>query len=146
MTTHILDQDAPGLAERLQATPAEIQRRIAARAALFTAEKLNDLHTTTIEVLDELRLRGTLSSERAKSVLVLSDRADDTYFELKERRAPEAEWGKLFSEARLLRGISVAFGASPPENIADAVYEFTKALDEPEAILRFIETELTGAL
>jgi polyhydroxyalkanoate synthesis regulator phasin len=142
MKTHILDQDAPGLAKRLRAIGPELQQRIVTRASLVTAKKLVSLHKTTSEVLDELQLKGKLSPERAKSVMNLSEKADDEYFDLKEQGVPEEEWNRLFSEARLLRGIAVGFGASPQEDIADAVYELIKALDNPAATLQLIESEL----
>jgi hypothetical protein len=146
MKPHILDQDAPGLAQRLRAVRPELQHRIVTRASLVTAEKLAGLHKTTSEVLAELQSQGKLSSERAKSVMALSEAADDKYFDLQGQGAPEQEWGRLFSEARLLRGIAVGFGASPQEDIADAVYELIKAQDNPAATLQAIESELAASV
>lgn len=146
MKTHILDQEAPGLAKRLRAVPPALQHRIVTRVSLVTAQKLANLQKTTSDVLDELRSQGKLSSERAKSVMALSEAADDEYFDLQEQGAPEEEWSRRFSEARLLRGIAVGFGASPQEDIADAVYELIKALDDPAATLQSIESELVDSI
>jgi hypothetical protein len=139
---HILDQEAPGLAKRLGTLAPATQRAILGRASLFTAAKMPDLSTGTSLLLDALRSEGELSNEQAKAALSLSEMADDKYLELQEKGVSDAECGKVFSEARLLRGIAVGFGASAQEDIADAVYELTKALDNPTETIRSIESEL----
>ena len=142
MKRHLLDQEAPGLATRLRSLPPEGQRKLFAAGVLFTAENLGDLSKTTSEVLDELRAQRELSRERAKFIMELSEMADDRYLLLLQQGSPEDEWTKLFCEARLLRGIAVAFGASPGEDIADAFYELIKAVEDPRETLRLIQSEL----
>lgn len=144
MKRHILDQKAPGLAARLRSLPPNHQRKLLAAGALFTAEKLGDLSKATSEVLDELRAERELWRGWAKFVLGLSEMADDRYLLLRQQGYPEDQWTRLFSEARLLRGIAVGFGVSPGDDIADAFYELIKAVDDPRETPRLIESELDG--
>jgi hypothetical protein len=142
MTTHVLDRDAPGLAIRLRALKPESQRTVLVKAALFAAQTIPGLDPNTQTVLDEMRFRGELSPQELVFAMHLSEAADDRYLTLQEQGAPVEAWGKWFSQARLLRGIAVGFGAAPKEDIADAIYEIVKSVDNPAVLFGQLASEI----
>ena len=75
----------------------------------------------------------------------LSESADNRYFDLLEKDEQDPEADRWFSEAHLLRAMAVGFGASPQEDIADAVYELTHMLEDPSEIIALIESFLSSA-
>jgi hypothetical protein len=113
-----------------------------ARASLFAAGRIGDIGHDASRLLEALRSNGELSREQTVAAMTLSKIADNRYLELQARGASKEEWVGCFSEARLLRGMSVGFCGTAHEGIADAVYELTKALNEPAALIQFIESEL----
>ncbi len=119
MTTHVLDQDAPGLAGQLRALKSENRRKIVVKASLFAAHRVSDLDANTEALLDKMRSSGGISHQEAVSLMVLSEAADNQYLQLREQGAPAKIWGKAYSQARLLRGIAVGFGAAPKEDVSD---------------------------
>lgn len=142
MSTHVLDQDAPGLAGRLRALRSESQHKVVVKAALFAAHRMSELDANTEELLNKLRISGEMSRQEAVSAMVLSEAADDRYFKLQEEGAPAGVWQESFSLARLLRGIAVGFGASPREDIADAIYEIAKSLDNSTSLFEDIASTI----
>jgi hypothetical protein len=76
----------------------------------------------------------------------LSQAADDRYFALQHKQAPEKEWQAAFSRARLLRSMAIIFGAVPGEDAADAVYELTRCQADPSGIILSIESEISAVL
>lgn len=142
MSEHVLDQDAPGLAARLRALSSESQHKVVVKAALFAAHRMSELDANTGVLLDKMRSRGELSPQDAVTAMVLSEEADDRYFTIQMEGAPAAVWQKSFSLARLLRGIAVGFGALPQEDIADAIYEIAKSLDNSASLLQDIASTI----
>jgi hypothetical protein len=142
MTTHVLDQDAPGLAGQLRALKSENRRKIVVKASLFAAHGVSDLDANTEALLDKMRSSGEISPEEAVSLMVLSEAADNQYFKLREQGAPTEVWGKVYSQARLLRGIAVGFGAAPKEDVADAIYEIAKSVDNSACLFEQIVSEI----
>ena len=74
--------------------------------------------------------------------MTLADGADNKYFELHQRNAVAEAWLKVFSEARLLTGMAITFGAIPTQGAADAVYELSKSCPDAAGLLCFIESEI----
>lgn len=142
MTTHVLDQDAPGLAGQLRALKPENQRKIVVKASLFAAHGISDLDANTEALLGKMRSSGEISPQEAASAMVLSEAADNRYFKLQEQGAPAEVWGKSYSLARLLRGIAVGFGAAPNEDVADAIYEIAKSIDNSASLFEHIASEI----
>lgn len=141
MTAHILDQAAPGLANRLRALQSEDRHRVVVRGALFAAQGMC-LDAETGVLLEKLRAGGKLSAEEAVSAMALSEGADERYFRLKEEGAPAAVWARSFALARMLRGIGIGFGAAPREDVADAIYEISKSVDDSEKFFERIASEV----
>jgi hypothetical protein len=142
MATHVLDHDAPGLAGRLRALNSESRRKVVVKASLFAAQRMSELNANTQALLDKMRFSGEVSPQEAISAMVLSEAADDEYFKLQEEGAPAEVWGKSFSLGRLLRGIVVGFGAAPKEDIADAIYEISKSVDNSASLFEHIASEI----
>lgn len=145
MFTHVLDEDAPGLAGRLRALNPERRRKVLVKTALFAAQGIPELDAKTAALLDDLRFRGELSAHEAAFAMHLSEAADDRYLTLQGQGAPAGEWGQWFSLARLLRGIAVGFGAAPKEDIADGIYEIAKSLDNPASLFEQIASEISSS-
>jgi hypothetical protein len=91
-----------------------------------------------------LRSRGDLSRELAVAAASASEAADEKYVALMSQSAAADDSLRLFSLARLLRGIGIAFGAVAGEDVADAVYELTRTVEDPSAILRSIRSDIDG--
>lgn len=137
---HVLDQDAPGLAERLRTLPAEIQQDLLAKACLRTAEGADYSDPIVTECLAELRSRGALSERLAAAAVSASKRADEQYIAATAQTTSGHESLRIFSVARLLRAMGIAFGAVPDEGPADAVYELTRAVDDPSTVIGSIQS------
>jgi hypothetical protein len=145
MAIHILDQDAPGLANRLRGLKSENRHKVVVSASFFAARGMSDLGANTEALLDRMRACGEISAQEAESAIVLSGEADDRCFKLQEEGAPADVWGKSYSLARLLRGIGVGFGGEPKEDIADAIYEIAKSVDNSAGLLEHIASEIDAA-
>jgi hypothetical protein len=139
---HILDQDAPGLAERLRALRLDVRQAIFVKACISATASLKNMDSETAEFVDALRSRRELSKNQAAAALSLSEAADDRYLALLQRSAPTKERLADFSKARLLKSMAIMFGAVPGEGVADAVYELTKIQDDPSGIIGLIESDI----
>jgi hypothetical protein len=129
----------------LRALTPESQRKVLVRAALFAAQSISELDAETRALLDKMPSGGELSAQEALSAMRLSEAADDRYLALREQGVPAEVWEKWFSLARLLRGIAVGFGAARREDIADAIYEIAKSVDNSARLFEHIASEI-GAL
>jgi hypothetical protein len=145
MTIHILDHDAPGLANRLRGLKSENRHKVVVIASSFAARGMSDLGANTEALLDRMRACGEISTQEAESAIALSKETDDRYFKLQEEGAPTEVWRKSYSLARLLRGIGVGFGAEPREDIADAIYEIAKSVENSASLLEHIASEIGAA-
>ena len=137
-----MDQDAPGLAQRLESLTAQTRRAILSKVCLRAASDLAGLDERTLELVRAVQSGGGLSLEQAKQAMSLADVADNKYFELHQRNAVAEAWLKVFSEARLLTGMAITFGAVPTQGAADAAYELSKSCHDPAGLLGFIESEI----
>jgi hypothetical protein len=101
---------------------------------------MSELDGNARELFDKMRVCGGVSPQEAISAMALSEAADDQYLDLKlrEEGAPEEVWGKWFSLARLLRRIAVGFGAELKEDIADAIYEIAKSVDNSASLFEHL--------
>lgn len=117
----LLEHEAPGLDLKLASLSPEARQRVLANACIHAAEHLAITDYRVTELLAALRSRGELSPQQARTALSLSEEADDEYLALQAQGALLSEYSKPFALARLLRGISVAFGAAPGEGPARAV-------------------------
>ena len=139
---HLLDQEAPGLAQRLRSLPPKAQRAILVKSCLRAAATLANLGSQTLELVKAIQSRGELSRHEAQLALALTETADDKYFALAARQAPADAWLQVFSEARLLNAMAITFEAAPGEGPADAIYELRKTTEDPSRFLKFIDSEI----
>jgi hypothetical protein len=138
----ILDHEVPGLADRLRALPPNAKDSVISEASLFVAGTMTELGAETLLVLQTLRTRGRLTLEQAEHALLLSEATDDWYFQLQAEGAPQEEWERAFSEARLLRGIAVGYDASKEEDVSDSICELMKAQDAPEELIQLVLSQV----
>jgi hypothetical protein len=138
----LLDQEAPGLAKKLESLSPEAWRKILARACLRANERLVDLGDAARNLLQSLRVHGVLSGDEVKESLSLAEAADAKYLALQEQNADQNRILKFFSEARLLTAMAIGFGGAQPKHSADAVYELLKTVDDPSDLIRVIESDV----
>src|SRR5712691_4249040 len=104
---HILDQEAPGLSERLRAVSGE---------------------------RNAIAVNHRLSGTRVAEAHSLAETADDKYFSLQESNRPENEWLNWFYKARLLTAIARSFSGDSWQDAADAACELSKSRKAPSPI------------
>jgi hypothetical protein len=138
----LLDQEAPGLSDRLAALPFERQQEIIGRASVIVAKHIGKLEQPIQRLIDKLSTAKILSSADAVKAQALADAADDEYFELQERDPDGERALRRFSEARLLTAIATVFSGRSPIDAADAAYELCKACDDSTVALAAIEADL----
>lgn len=138
----LLDQEAPGLADRLRPLSSKTRRNILAEACILVGETLGDLEEAVQLLLDTLRSHKDLSGEQIASAASLTEAADNRYFQLQEQNVPESEWLHWFHKARLLEAMSIGFGEPTPEDTADAVYVLCKTCDDPSKLIKSIEANI----
>lgn len=139
---HLLDQEAPGLAQRLQFLPPTARRAILVKSCLRAATALANLDSQTLELLNAIQSRGELSKQEAQSALALAEASDDKYFALAAKQAPADAWLRVFCEARLLKAMAIVFEAAPGEGPADVIYELSKTTEDPSPLLKFVDSEI----
>jgi hypothetical protein len=137
----ILDQKAEGLADELRRLPLEDRRLLLAKAAGFVAIRLPDLRPTTKDIVRKATENGKLSAEEISAARTLAEKADERYLTLQEKGEPKTEWGRWFSEGRLLLGIAVGFDSETWTDTADAMYEFFCSLDDPAELIAMIRSQ-----
>ncbi len=139
-----LDQEAPGLADRLQSLSSATRRSILASACLFVGEKLAASDPALRPLLAALRSHSDLDPGQIACAARLAEAADNRYLELREKNASQIEWRHWFQKARLLMAMSVPFGEPSPKDTARAVYELCYTCDDPSEIIRSIESKIAS--
>lgn len=146
MVMHILDQEANGLAEKLQLLSLEQQRTIVTKGCNLVSQSMTNLQPATRYFLELATADKSLTISQIEETKLLADSADERYFILQEEGASETEWLNWFSEARLLTAIADGLGGTSWQDAADAIYELCKAWDDPSPIIAFIESEVKAVL
>jgi hypothetical protein len=139
---HILDQKAKGLADELQHLSLEQRRLLLASAVGFVSRNLADADVAGRDIVNEVLKKRTLSEEQVRKAKSLADKADDHYLVLQQEGAPEAEWSRWFSQARLLAGIAAGFGGEAWADTADAIYELCCSLQNPSELIALIQSQI----
>lgn len=142
---HLLDQEAPGLAGKLQMLSPEHRRRVLAKAALAASRQIRDLEPRIQQLLDVAVKDNALSDEQVGEVRAYTELADDRYFTAQEQGAAEAIWGNWFAKARLGAAITDAFQGTTLQDAALAAYELCFTSDHKEATIALIEAEIQAA-
>ncbi len=137
----LLDQDAPGLANKLLSLSPGRRRKIFTKACLHASGPFNDLEGDARNLLENLKMNGTLSLEDVRVAESVAENADAKYLELQTRSVDETNMLKSFSQARLFTAMAIGFGGSQPEDFADAMYELFKSSDDPSAVIKVVEAD-----
>ena len=141
----LLDQDAPGLADKLELLPRDVRRNILTQACLAASECLTDLKPPIQKLLRSLEANQVLSADEVREARRLADTADAAYLEL-DQAAEHDKALKFFSEARLLSAMALCFGREAPRDATEAVYEICKTCDDATRLIRLIESEVRSAV
>ena len=141
----LLDQDAPGLADKLELLPLEVRRNIITRACLAASEYLTDLEPAVQNLLRSLDANQVLSPDEVTEARRLADAADAAYLEL-DQAADYDKALKFFSEARLLSAMALCFGREAPRDATEAIYEICKTCDDATRLVRLIESDVRSAV
>jgi hypothetical protein len=139
---HILDQEAPGLSDRLRALSLEQRRSIIAKASRLASESISDLEPAVQDLLKTSSSGHALVRTQVAEAQSRAEAADERYFDLRERGRPDGEWLNWFYKARLLTALAAGFGGESWSDAADAVYELTKSRSDPAAIVALVASEI----
>jgi hypothetical protein len=139
---HLLDQKAKGLADELQHLSLEQRRLLLASAVGFAGKNLADDDFAVRDIVSEVLKKRTLSEEQVREAKSLAEEADNHYFRLQEEGAPEAEWIRRFSQARLLTGIAAGFGGDDWTKTAHAMYELFSSLKDPSELIALVRSQI----
>ena len=140
----LLDQDAPGLADKLELLPLEVRRNIITQACLVASDCLTDLEPAVQNLLRSLEANQVLSPDEVTEARRLADAADAAYLEL-DQAADHDKALKIFSVARLLSAMALCFGREAPRDATEAVYEICKTCDDATRLIRLIESDVSSA-
>ena len=134
-TIDLLRQQAPGLAERVEATGQADLQRVAWAAARAAVERtgLSD------PLIDQALQRESPDAELQTQVQALAGKLDDDYFALKEPLEDCEDAGKTdpqvalaFSRARAASAVAEALGDDAKEAAASSAYEAFAATDDSQ--------------
>ena len=139
---HILDQEAPGLAERLRLLPLESRRRVLARCCRRASEAITDLELAICNILKTISGDSVLSEVQIAEARNLADAADEQCRILQQQGWAATEWLNWCAKARLRTAIACGFGGTSWSDTADAVYELSKTQDDPAEILALVDLEI----
>jgi hypothetical protein len=140
----LLDEEAPGLADRLGQLQLEQRRRILAQVCRLASQTIDCLEPEDHALLGALSQDGALSGGQVAEAQRRAEAADDQYLTLQEEGAPESQWTCLFEKARLLTAISYGFRGDSADDTADAMYELSKTREDPSAIFDLVESMIAG--
>lgn len=143
---HILDYEAPGLAQRLEAMAPEERRRALTKAALTLSEHVTDMEPSLRYLLDTALAKNFLTPEEVAEAKAYANSSDAQHFASEAQGAAEAISGNWFSKARLAMAIANAFGGSSWQDAADAAYELCFTLDDKPAAIALVRTQVEGTL
>lgn len=141
----LLDQDAPGLADKLELLPLEVRRNILTQACLAASECLTGLEPPVQNLLRSLEANRVLTPNEVTEARRLADTADAAYLEL-DQAADHDKALKFFSEARLLSAMALCFGRAAPRDTTEGVYEICKTCDDATNLIRLIESGVRSAV
>ena len=141
----LLDSKAPGFAEKIISLPFSQWRDILVRACLTIGNQTPELNPSTLELLEKLRVQKFLSAADIKRANSEAQTADGKYLQLQSGGGGNADVLKWFSEARLLTAIAVGFEGSSSNCGPEAIYELTKASDNPSEFIRIVRNEVESS-
>lgn len=122
---HILNNEAEGIAERLEFLTPERRRSIVADACKLAGEGLGSVEPEIQDILTTVYETHSLSESQIEEAGSLADAADDRYFTLQEEGMPEGVRVGWFSKARLLGALATGFeGTSWESTIRTSVNGF----------------------
>jgi hypothetical protein len=143
MSIFRLDSVAPKLAESFRRA-SSAKRKQAARVACELAAVSAGVAGQEIGLaLDELR-RGSAAEPALRHRLEgLAAQFDDQYLQVDEEGDDntKSETLRLFSKARATSALALAL-TDDPEQLHEAIYEAIAALDDPDELVRVVESEL----
>jgi hypothetical protein len=100
------------------------------------------LDGSAANLLESLRIHGTLSEAEVRTAASLAEAADAKYSELQKLDADPTEILKWFSTARLLTAMAVGFRGTQTKDGADALYELSKTCDDPSELIKAVESDV----
>lgn len=142
---HILDREAPGLAEKIGALSAEASKTVLVNACLLVSEGLAVLEPSVRGLLDSLKKNGSLLPDEVAVARTLAEAADSNYLTLQRQSTREVQAISAFSTARLLTAMSIGFSGTTTESVADAVYELCNTYDDPSPLIRSVRSDIERA-
>src|SRR5947209_4389710 len=98
---HMLDYEAPGLAQQLEAMAPDQRRKALTKAALALSGHVTDLEPRMRYLLDTAMAKNSLSAAEVAEAKAYANSSDAQHFASEEQGAAEAISGNWFAKARL---------------------------------------------
>lgn len=138
---HILDQTAPGLAEKLQMLSTEQRRRALLTVCKAVCRRISDLEPDVLTLLEKASVSTSISPDMVVHAQKYAELSDDRYFTLQEKGEPESVWSNWFSKARLGTAIAKVLGTTW-EDSANAAYELCFVGDDKHGIVTLLRSAI----
>jgi hypothetical protein len=142
---HILDQQAPGLTEKLAKLLVSQRRQLVAKVCELASRAMPDPGPEVRLLLETISRDNFLPAVRVTEVRSMAEAADNLYLAQREQGMDRQVWLKSFSQARLLTAVANEFGGSSWQDTADALYELFHTQDDPTALITLAEREAAVA-
>lgn len=144
-TVHtLLEQEAPGLARKLESLSLDRQYQVLRMGCLFAGRCLDQPEAPIRDLLERLAADKTPSPDYAKKAASLAEAADQEYLELQAQSTEQERILNLFSKARLLTALSIVFGSPSRESVLDGIYEVLKSCSDLSKLIQSIEESISG--
>jgi hypothetical protein len=139
---NILDQDVPGLSERLERLLPEQWRPVLVSACQIASRSITDLEPEFKQLLATSAATHSLSAEEVARVRAYAEVSDERYFDAQEAGEEECIWLNWFAKARLATAVANAFGSDESDTAENAFYEVLHSINDKSDIRRLIETAI----
>ncbi|HEV8379259.1 MAG TPA: hypothetical protein VGP99_10445 [Tepidisphaeraceae bacterium] len=142
---HILDQDSPGLATKIEALPLSQRRNLVAVGLRVAMQPFGNLEPSISSLVQTAIENKALSEAQVAEARLLEEWADDKYFSLRADGVAEAIWLEWYYKSRLVAGVVSGFGGTSWSETADALYELCLTRDDPSDILEAVWSVVESA-
>jgi hypothetical protein len=139
---HIVENDAPGLSEKIRGLSVDQRRRALARACRAMAKQIPNLEPAISTLIEAAVNDNALSPQQVAQARTYAEMADERDSAEEDERGGEQVANNWFANARVATALENAFGGTKWTDAADAAYELCCALDDQRAAVLMVRAEL----
>ena len=140
----LLEQEAPELTQKLKLLSPEKQQELLRKACYLVSQCL-DIEPPVQKLLDDLAAYTEPSPTKGVNAASLAEAADEEYLQLEEQKTDPEKALDLFSKARFLTAISIAFSSPTAISALDGIYELLKSCSDTQKLIEFLENSSRGS-